>query len=161
MIGKGWVRTRINQEIDRIRRCFRWGVAEELVTAVHAEALRAVQPLAKGRSDAPESPEVMPVAEADYLATLPFLPPCPRAIVELMRVTGMRPGEACGLIWGEIDRSGEVWRHKPKHHKNAHRGQDRTIAIGSRGQAVILGCLAGHVPTTTEHVFDPMRARAV
>ena len=44
----------------------------------------------------------------------------------------------------DIDLStGEVWKYKPQHHKNAHRGHDRTILIGPRAQEIIRPYLSG------------------
>jgi hypothetical protein len=62
MIRKGWCRRQINKQIDRIKRCFRWGVENELVSQAVFGALRAITGLRKGRTEARESKPVMPVA---------------------------------------------------------------------------------------------------
>jgi integrase len=46
------------------------------------------------------------VDDATVEATLPHLGPVVRDMVQLQRLTGMRPGEVCGTTWAEIDTAG-------------------------------------------------------
>jgi len=90
MIDLGRSRAYVNANIHRIRRAFRWGVAEELVPAAVHEALKAVPGLRKGRTKARET-KPFPTVAADVVdANLPHLP----AVVAYM-VTGCRPAEVC------------------------------------------------------------------
>jgi integrase len=89
---------------------------------------------------------VKPADPAHVAATLPFLTPHLRAMVELQRLTGMRPGEACRLRLGEVDRTGEVWVYRPAHHKTAHHGKARAVHLGPRAQALVLDFLRGSSP---------------
>jgi integrase len=93
MIDGGLCRGLINRRVNRVRRVFKWAVAEELVPASIHEALRTVEALRKGKTEARESKPVKPVAEAVVKATLPHLPPHVRALVEMLWHTGMRPGD--------------------------------------------------------------------
>ena len=52
---KRYSRQYCNDLVKRIRRMFRWGVAQELVSVNVAEALKYVPPLRRGRTTAPES----------------------------------------------------------------------------------------------------------
>jgi integrase len=54
-----------------------------------------------------------------------------------------------------VDTSGPVWLYRPRHHKTAHRGRERVVAIGPRAQAVMAA-----FPTTqpSDYVFDPRTA---
>lgn len=54
----------------------------------------------------------------------------------------------------DIDRTGPVWAYRPQSHKTAHRGHDRVIYIGPKGQAVLAAFL-GIRPD--EYVFSPRR----
>ena len=147
MIGLGWCRTLINRRIDRVKRAFKWATAEELVPVPVYQALRTLPGLRRRRTDARESVPVKPVDPANVIATLPYLTPHVRAMVELQRLTGMRPGEACGLRLCEVERVGEVWLYRPSQHKTAHHGKTRAIPIGPRAQAVIANFLrAGNPP---------------
>ena len=78
----------------------------------------------------------------------PALPPtAARAIVELQRWTGMRPGEACRL---QTHRDRPVRPDgldlPPGRHKTKHHGKARAVAVGPKGRAVVLAFLAGRVP---------------
>ena len=112
-----WSRQGINKAINRIRRMFRWGVANELVRPATYQALTAVEPLKYDRCEAPESAysqKQLTVSNDDITAIEPYVLPEVWAMVQLQRATGMRPGEICDLTWGEIDRSdSEVWIYTP------------------------------------------------
>jgi integrase len=97
MIRKDWARTYINSQVDRLRRMFRWAAEEELLPGSVYDNLAKVASLRKGKSDARESERVRPVRDEVVDATLPFLHPMLGAMVELQRLTGMRPGEVCRL----------------------------------------------------------------
>jgi integrase len=130
-------RKECNRRTNILRRIFKWAAAEELIPAsVHA-SLAVVTGLQKGRTTARETTPVQPVDDATVDATLPHLGRHVRAMVEFQRLTGCRPGEVCALRLCDIDRSGSVWLFKPAHHKNSHRGQRRTVAIGPRAQEVL------------------------
>ncbi len=73
MVESGWSRKYVNKQVSRIRRMFRFGVANELVQAEVYQALAAVPDLKKGRTKAPEYEPVMPVTDAVINATLPEL----------------------------------------------------------------------------------------
>lgn len=108
-IDLGWCRKTVNQQIERLRRIFRWPVAEELVPpSVHA-ALVAVPGLRRGRTSARDTEPVKPVEAAVVDATLSFLGRHVRTMVELQRVTEMRPGEVCQMRLADIDRTGAPW----------------------------------------------------
>jgi integrase len=143
MIKLGWCRSLINRRIDRVKRVFKWAASEELVPVATYQALRTLAGLRKGRTEARESEPVKPVDLEHVRATLPFLTPHLRVMVELQGLTGMRPGEVCQLRFAEVDRSGEVWLYRPSQHKTAHHGKSRTIAIGPRAQRVIIEFLRG------------------
>lgn len=159
MIEADLCRSEINRRMERIRRMFKWAVAEELVPAGNLEALRALPGLRRGRSEARESKPVKPVADEVVRATLPHLPPHVRAIVALLDCTGMRPGEVCGMKLADIDRSGETWVYRPAHHKTAHHGRDRSIPLGPKARAVVLDHLRGRSFAPDEYLFSPIRQR--
>jgi integrase len=50
----------------------------------------------------------------------------------------MRPAEVCLIRPADIDRSGEVWRYTPHEHKTEHRGRERLVLIGKKGQQILL-----------------------
>jgi integrase len=150
MIGLNWCRTLINHRIDRVKRVFKWATSEELVLVNVYVALRTLAGLQKGRTEARESEPVKPVDPNHVTATLPRLNRHVRTMVELQRLTGMRPGEVCGLTFGEVDRTGDIWFYRPGHHKTAHRGKQRVVAIGPRAQALLAAFLVGDNPPSSD-----------
>ena len=135
-IDAGWCRGFINQRIGRVRRMFKWGVSEELVSSAVYHALAAVPGLQRGRTSARESKPVGPVNDAVVDATLPYLNRHVRGLVEFQRLTGCRLSEACAVRRCDIDTGGAIWLYNPAQHKTAWRGKTRTIAIGPKAQEV-------------------------
>ena len=107
-IERGWGRRSVNQQVERVRRVFKWAVAEELVPPAVHQALAAVAGLQRGRTDAREPDPVGPVDDATVDATLPHLNRHVRGLVEFQRLTGCRPGEACSVRRCDIDTGGAV-----------------------------------------------------
>ncbi len=165
MVRKGWARTYINSQVDRIRRMFRWAAEEEWLPGSVHENLAKVTSLRKGKGEARESAKVRPVSDEAVDATLPFLHPVPRAMVELQRLTGMRPCEVCRMRGIDLDRSAPVWVYRPGSdlgpegdHKTAHHGHERTVLVGPRAQEVLKPWLKTN---PTAYVFSPREAEAL
>jgi integrase len=137
IIGTGAARTTINARCQRIARMFKWAVENELVPPSVHHGLKAVAGLRKGRSAARETEPVRPVPDAIVDATLPFFNPQVRAMVELMRLTGMRPGEVVIMRSADLDMAGRVWVYRPSSHKTEHRDKRREVYLGPAAQAVV------------------------
>jgi integrase len=127
----------VNKWINRIRHVWKWGTSLELVPVSVYEALRTVPSLAAGRTAARETEPVKPVPEEHVVAILPHLRPPSRAVIELLKATGMRPGEAVRMRPADLDRTGPVWLYSPEQHKTRWKGLSRVVPIGPRGQAVL------------------------
>jgi integrase len=153
----GWCRNTVNARTDRVRRMFRWAVAEEMVPPGTYQALAAVRALQRGRTAAAESSPVRPVDDARVDATLPHLNRHVRGLVQFQRWTGCRPGEACRVRRRDIDTGGAVWYYRPPQHKGTWRGKDRTIAIGPRAQELLREYFT---PNLDDYLFSPARATA-
>ena len=156
LIDDGICRGVINQRMGRIRRVFKWAVAEELVPEFVYRGLTAVEGLKAGRSDAREAAPVKPVPDEHVEAVLPILTTPLRAMVRIQRLTGMRPGEVTQMRWCDIDRTEPIWVYRPARHKTAWRGKDRIIPLGPRCQEVLREFLPVE-PTT--YLFSPRAAR--
>lgn len=118
-VDHGLCRTHINMRINRIRRIFKWGVENELVPSSVLHALQAVAPLKEGRTAARESEPVKPVPDDQVDAVLPLVSRQVAAMIELQRLTRMRPGEVVIMRPCDVDRSGDVWVYNPAGHKDA------------------------------------------
>jgi integrase len=149
---KKLARRYVNDVVDKIRRCFKWGTSRELIPGSVYHALSAVEGLRKGRTTAREPDPVLPVDEAVVNATLPHLPPIVADMVRFQRLTGCRPGEVCQLRPMDLDRSAEVWQYRPASHKTEHHGKERIIFVGPKAQAIILPYL---LRDTAAHCFSP------
>ena len=157
MVDKGWCRSQVNKQTSRLKHVFRWGGAEELIEPSVFHRLQCVGGLRYGRSAAKESEPVKPVPDHIVDATLPHMTPTVRAMVELLRTTGMRAGELVLLRTADLDTSGSVWTYTPQRHKSQHHGRTRKVFIGPRGQAVLKPFLRHDLQA---YVFSPEQADA-
>jgi integrase len=154
LVRAGNCRTEINCRVARVVRMFKWGVSEELVPPAVHEALRAVPGLRKGRSAARERPAVGPVPATDVDAIRPHVGRQVWAMVELRRLTGMRPGEVVLMREADLDREGDVWAYRPARHKGEHHGKERVVYVGPRARHVLAPWLGGPGP----YLFSPKEA---
>jgi integrase len=152
----------VNRRIGRIRRMFKWAVENKMVPPSVLLGLQAVRGLQQGRSQARETEPVKPVPETFVERILPHVRPPVAAMVRLQLLTGMRPGEVVIIRALDIDMTGKVWLYRPGSdqgahgtHKTAHRGQDRIIPIGPRGQEIIRQWLK---PDLYAYLFSPREA---
>ena len=134
---KPYSRKFINKTCGRIRHMFKWAVAEEFISSEVHQGLQSVSPLLAGRTKAIERPPVGTVEQSIIDATIFELRPMVADMVRIQQLTGMRPGEICGMRKSEIETSERVWRYAPTDHKMQHRGRKRWIAIGPRAQRIL------------------------
>lgn len=153
--ARGRPRVGCNALLKHVRRVFQWAEAQELVPRNTYNALKTVEPLRLGRTVAPELPEVKPVEDTVVEATLPFLPDIVADMVRFQRLTGTRPGEVCSLRPADIDRTAEVWKWMPPHHKTSWREKDRIISIGPRAQQLLMKYL---LRDAAAYCFSPIEA---
>jgi integrase len=156
MVAAGLSRPGINSRVIRIKRMFRWAVAEELIPPAKLVALEALAPLEKGRSAARETKDVGPVPDEHVELVLPYLSDPLRRAVEILRLTGARSDEVLSMRVGDIDVSGEVWCYRPRRHKTEHLGHVRQVLIGPKGQEVLRPLL---VDDPDAFVFRPIEGR--
>lgn len=160
LVARGLSRPVVNQRVSRVCRVFRWAGEEGHVPEEIWYRLKVLTPLRRGRSEAPEPPDVRPVPEHVLRATLPLLSPVVRGIATFQRLTGCRPDEACRVRACDIDRRGDVWVYSPTcpvtgkpRHKLAWRDLPRPILIGPRLQAILEPILAQRGPA--DYLFRP------
>lgn len=127
----------INNRVNRIKRFFKWAVAEELVPPSVYHGLQAVTGLKYGRTEARETEPIKPVDDQFIEVVLPKVAPQVSAMIQLQRLTGMRPCETVMVRKQDIDTSGEIWLYEPYEHKNSWRGHRRVIAMGPKCQALV------------------------
>lgn len=153
---RGASRKTVNSYVARIRRVFRWAVAQELLPASVYEALRAVEGLRYGRSVARETDGVRPVPQTHIDVIEGRVSHQVWAMMQVQLTAGARSGEVCTMRPSDIDRSGRVWVYRPREHKTAHHGHDREILIGPRAQAAVAPFLLGR--DDDAFLFSPTEA---
>ncbi len=152
-----WSRGTLNAHLGRIRRAFRWGVANEVVPAGVYEALRAVEGVRRGRTKARESKKVRPVGEEDVRAVLPYVSRQVAAMIQIQLFSGMRPGEVVTMRPRDVDRSETIWRYNPQSHKTAHLNREREIFLGPRAQGILTPYM---LRSEDVYLFSPREAEA-
>ncbi|QDV33444.1 tyrosine-type recombinase/integrase [Tautonia plasticadhaerens] len=130
-------RNEVNKRIRRIVRVFKWGVENELVPPEVHHGLKAVSGLRAGRSEARERCPVRPVADGLVEAVRPNVSRQVWAMIELQRLTGMRPGEVVLMRVDDLDTSGPIWTYTPHSHKTEYHGHGRVVYLGPRAQEVL------------------------
>jgi len=157
MVEQGLSRGLVNHRIGRIKRVFKWAVAEELVPPSVHHALQAVTGLRYGRTEAREAEPVRPVNGKWVDAVLPHVSPQVAAMIRVQRLTGMRPCEVVIMRACDIGMTREIWTYEPHHHKNRWREQRRRIALGPKAQAVLQPFLERDKEA---YLFSPLEAEA-
>ena len=137
MIDRSLSRGLINHRVGRIKRVFKWAVAEELIPPTVHHGLQAVAGLRYGRTKARETAPIKPVDDVWVDAVLPYVSPHVAAMIQLQRLTGMRPCEVVVMRPCDIDQTADVWIYEPYDHKNRWRGHDRKIPLGPKSQEIL------------------------
>lgn len=137
MVEAGTCRSEVNRRVGRLVRAFKWATSEEMVPPGVLQALQAVQGLRRGRSEVRESEPVRPVDEASVAAIRPHVARQVWAMVELQRLTGMRPGEVVTMRTADLDTTGKTWIYNPRNHKTEHHGKRRQVHLGPRVRAAL------------------------
>lgn len=158
MVRKGWCRTNVNHHANVVKRMWKWLASEELVSAEAYGSVRSVEALKRGRTEARESPRVLPAPLSHVEAALPFLSPHLEVAARLQLLTACRPGEALALDPAEVERRPGVWLWTPEKHKTAHHGRRRVILVGPQAQALLAPLLASHPGGV---LFSPARSEAL
>jgi integrase len=166
MVETNLSRGTINRRVNRIKRLFKWAVAEELLEPSVYQRLATVEGLRQGRTTAREPRPIAPVDDQVVDATLPHLPEVVADMVRFQRLTGCRPDEVCIVRPIDVDATGDVWRYRPESHKTEHLGRERIIFIGPKAQDVLRKYLLRDkecycfAPTESERKRNALRREA-
>lgn len=155
-IQDGHSRKHINKLISRIKQIFRWAVSEELIHSEVIHALETVPGLKRGRSVAPESVPVRPVAAAHIQRIQSIVSRQIWAMIQVQLFTAARPGEIVIMRPIDIDTSGSTWLYRPITHKTAYREMPRTVYIGPRAKEIIIPFLRDRA--LVDFLFSPVEA---
>jgi integrase len=157
MVELGLSHGLINHRASRIKRVFKWAVAEELIPPSVHYALQAVAGLRYGRTEAHEAEPIRPVKDMWVEAVLPHLSPQVAAMISIQRLTGMRPGEVVVMKACNINTANDIWIYEPYEHKNRWREKRRRIPLGPKTQELLKPFLARGKDA---YLFSPREADA-
>lgn len=155
LIESGLCLNEVNKRVGKIKRAFKWAVSEEIAPTSVYHGLQTVAGLRRGRAGVRESTPVRPAPDALVNAIRPHVARQVWAMIELQRLTGMRPGEVCTMRTIDVDTSGRVWQYTPESHKTEHHGKRRVIYLGPQAQSVLGGWLGTDL---TAPLFQPREA---
>lgn len=143
----------VNDSVAIIKRMFQWGVSQELLPVEIHQALLTVEGIHKGRDPrVTERKKVRPAPDSHVDAVLGVAPPQIKAMIELQRLTGMRPDEVTIMRPCDIDRTGEIWVYTPADHKMDYKDIDKFVPLGPKAQAILAPWLD---QPTTAYLFSP------
>lgn len=115
--------------------------------------MKAVQPLRKGRTKAPERPPVRPVNDAIVEAVLPHVAAPVAAMIRIQSLTGMRPDEAVRMRGCDLNTTGANWEYRPGVFKlDHHEDAERVVMIVPRAQEALKPWLRTDLEA---FLFDP------
>ena len=101
MIDKDLSRGVVNHRVNRIKRFIKWATSQQLVPPSVFTGISTVAGLRRGRTTARETDPVTPVDDQHVEATIPYASPQVAAMIQLQRLTGMRPCEVVMIRRGE------------------------------------------------------------
>jgi integrase len=127
----------VNGRLIVIKQAYKWAREAELVGKATLADVLAVAPLTEGRCKSRQTAAVRPVSRETLDATQAVSGQGLKDMLELMWLTGMRPGEVCHIRPCDVLRLNPVWVYTPHTHKTEHKGKARKIAIGPQGQAIL------------------------
>lgn len=157
MVQRGWARVYVNRQTRRVVGLFKWAAQFELVPVEYYERLRIIEPLARGRTVAPETERIEPVDDELVNAVKLHVAPQVWAMIRLQQLTAMRPGEVVLMRGVDIDMSEDLWRYRPHQHKTEWRGHDKIVYIGPRARELVAAWLK---PNPQDYLFSPADADA-
>ncbi|HVZ94804.1 MAG TPA: site-specific integrase [Phycisphaerales bacterium] len=157
MVDADLSRKVVNSRVNRLRRVFKWGVENELVLAAVLHGLQAVAPLKRGRCQVRETAPVQPVPDGLIDPVLRVAPAQIGAMIELQRLTGMRPCEVVLMRTTDVDTTGPIWSYTPAEHKTEHHDRKRMIYLGPQAQRILRPHLKKDLQA---FIFDPREVMA-
>ena len=136
-VKAGLTRKTVNKYAARVVRIWKWGVGRQLVPVTAWQALTALEALRAGQGVS--RPKVKPAEESMVRAIQPFVSRQVWALIQYQSWTGCRPHEACQVRMADIDRSHEIWEHRPRRFKTEHHGgAERVVYLGPHAQTLVL-----------------------
>lgn len=157
MIDRRLSRGVVNKRVNKILRIFVWGTDDgrELAPVAVAATLKLIRRLEAHRSPAKDYAPVVGVDPKLVLRAADAANEVIAAMVKLQLLTGMRPGEVCGLRKQMVKQIEGQWvADYGIEHKMAYRKQSRIVSLGPKSMTLLKDWLA-KCPSEESYVFRP------
>jgi integrase len=152
--GKPLCREYVNNLMKSVVRMFKWAVTEEKVPGSVPDSLAKVGGLRKGRDSRVREPEpIAPVPEEDFWPVVQTSSPQIATMLQIQKLTGMRPDEVTIMRPCDIRASGDLWAYYPGNHKLDWLDCEKEVLLGPRVQRLLVPWLDGRQPT--DYLFSP------
>jgi integrase len=159
------VRGTINRRLDYITRMVKWCVERGYSNTHQLIGITTVERLARGRYGARDNAPIRSACKDDVQRVMNELSTPLRDMIEMMQLTGMRPGEARLMKLTDLKRSTyegkPVFKYTLKNHKTSHLGKRRRVFLAGRAFDLAverISTLAGETlfdPVTEGYLFSP------
>lgn len=138
MIEKGWSRSYINDQVQRLRRMIRWAAERDLCDGSTWTNLSAVAGLRRGKTAAPEPRNVLPAPIWSVGRAMKHASLTVATMIRVQYRTGMRSHHLCAMRPMDIDFTSheDVWVYTPLRHEKG-RAKELKIMIGPRAQKAL------------------------
>jgi integrase len=154
-MDEGRSRGTITHYLRHIRKAIAFAVENEKLPVDILTAIQSVASIRRNQYQSNPARKLGPVTDSVVERTLPYLPRQIRDMVQIQRLTGMRPGEVCIMRPCDISQSGKIWHFEPQRHKTEQHDIRRVVAIGKRAQAILRPYLNRAVDS---YCFSPAEA---
>lgn len=144
----------INKSVNRIKTIFSWGIARCLVPPNVHYALKYLQPLVEGETEAIEHEPRGPVSDSDLQKTLDYCCEFYADFIRVLLLTAMRPSELCRMTVGDLEFENGIWIYCPKKFKTKRKNKARIIPLGPKAQKILQNRISGK--TSDDFVFSPI-----
>lgn len=154
----------VNECLWTVQRIWKWAASEQLVPAQVHQALLTVEPFKKRRGKLAammrEPGKVPPVSQAEIDAVLPHVQPEIATMIQVQRLTGMRPDEVTIMRPADIEQRKPCWVYRPQKHKNDWREgmEEKEILLGPKAQTLLSPWFTDCAPR--DYLFSPRRVAA-
>jgi len=159
------LRSTVNKRMQYVSQMIGWGNERGLVAATQLAEILNVRKIKSGRFGIRDGEPVGPANAQSVAAVMPMLTQSIRAMMEMVELTGMRPGEA-RLMRADLEpvngHGQLVFRYSPSRHKSAHWGRRRRIFLVGRSHQLAveqISTLIGSTLFSSEskgYLFSPV-----
>jgi integrase len=140
-------RSGVKQRLCYLRHFFRWAVSKEYATGDILDIIRAHKIPETNLMTLSAGTTKRSVSDDEFRETLARVSPPYDTILRLLRLTGARPSEICGMRPVDIEQlADDAWIYRPESHKTKRLGKHRVIVFEAKCIELLRGHLVGKNP---------------